>query len=343
MDRVLSIALGVVIAHEKIDHPWQEYAWRPVSVFLGAPEIEDWRELRRDATATHYHAATLAAGAASPRRPSAMRPISTAGAPLVYVVLREGGDSGKPIDVAVVTASPYDAEVYGYDGSEIVGTVAMPEPLIELLRGVRGRASRRGAVRQAPAPEAPPGRGAQVRPGADRRAAPAQGPAGSSAMNDEEPFLKRWSRRKTRPRRGRPMRPIPSLRWTADVRALDDRSRPEETPPASGDKPQEQARADRGRLRRRRFRGARLQFRLRAVHGAGGAREPSRTRRCRSCGPRDAVFTTPDPFQDYLGDYTDAAVAVPPGTLKTAYRIGKGFLTDEEVAEWEKLGQAGGD
>ena len=62
-----------------------------------------------------------------------MRPISTTGAPLVYVVLRQGGDSGKPIDVAVVTASPYDAEVYGYDGSEIVGTVAMPEPLVELL------------------------------------------------------------------------------------------------------------------------------------------------------------------------------------------------------------------
>src|SRR5262245_58979566 len=53
----------------------------------------------------------------------------------------------------------------------------------------------------------------------------------------------------------------------------------------------------------------------------------------------DAVFTTPDPFQDYLGDYTDAAVAVPAGTLKTAYRIGKGFLSDEELAEWEKLGK----
>ena len=53
----------------------------------------------------------------------------------------------------------------------------------------------------------------------------------------------------------------------------------------------------------------------------------------------DALYTTPDPFQDYLHDYTDAAVAVPPGTLKTAYRIGKGFLTDEEVAEWEKLGK----
>lgn len=132
MDRVLSISLGVVIAHEKIDHPWQEYAWRPVSVFLNAREIEGWRELRRDATATHYHAATL---------PLELHPKETigyvanldAGEPLVYVVLRQGGDSGKPIDVAVVTASPYDAEVYGYDSSEIVDTVAMPAPLIELL------------------------------------------------------------------------------------------------------------------------------------------------------------------------------------------------------------------
>ena len=174
MDRVLSIPLGVVIAHEKIDHPWQEYAWRPVSVFLNAPEIGDWRELRRDATATHYHAATL------PLELHAKETIGyvanlDAGEPLVYVVLREGGDSGKPIDVAVVTASPYDAEVYGYDSSEIVDTVAMPAAADRAARGVRGRAPRRGAVRQAPAPEASPGRGAQVRPGAHRGAAPAQG------------------------------------------------------------------------------------------------------------------------------------------------------------------------
>jgi hypothetical protein len=132
MDRVLSIALGVVIAHEKIDHPWQEYAWRPVSVFLGAPEIADWRELRRDATATHYHAATLPLEL-HPKEAMGYAANLDGGAPLVYVVLRQGGDSGKPIDVGVVTASPYDAEVYGYDSSEIVGTVAMPAPLIELL------------------------------------------------------------------------------------------------------------------------------------------------------------------------------------------------------------------
>jgi len=132
MERVLSVSLGVVIAREKIDHPWQEYAWRPVSVFLGAPEIGEWRELRRDATAVHYHAATLTLEL-HPKETIGYVANLDAGEPLVYVVLREGGDSGKPIDVAVVTASPYDAEVYGYDGSEIVGTVAMPAPLIELL------------------------------------------------------------------------------------------------------------------------------------------------------------------------------------------------------------------
>ena len=132
MDRVLSVSLGVVIAHEKIDHPWQEYAWRPVSVFLNAPEIGAWRELRRDQTSTHYHAATL---------PLELHPKETigyvanldAGKPLVYVVLREAGEGDRPVEVALVTASPYDAEAYGYTSEETVGTVAMPESLIELL------------------------------------------------------------------------------------------------------------------------------------------------------------------------------------------------------------------
>ena len=53
----------------------------------------------------------------------------------------------------------------------------------------------------------------------------------------------------------------------------------------------------------------------------------------------DAIFTQVDPFQDYAGDYTDAAVAVPGGLIKTAYKIGQGFLSDEEAAAWDKLGK----
>jgi uncharacterized protein DUF3305 len=132
MQRVLSIALGVVIARDKIDHPWQEYAWRPVSAFLNAPEVSEWRELRRDATSTHYHAATL---------PLELHAKDTLGyqanladdAPLVYVVLREGGEHGRPVHVALVTASPHEAEAYGHGNEEIVGSVAMPQPLVELV------------------------------------------------------------------------------------------------------------------------------------------------------------------------------------------------------------------
>ena len=34
---------------------------------------------------------------------------------------------------------------------------------------------------------------------------------------------------------------------------------------------------------------------------------------------------------DYGGDYTDAAV-VPSEPVQTAYRVGRGYLTDEEMA-----------
>jgi hypothetical protein len=132
MQRNLSIAVGVVIAHERIDHPWQEYAWRPASVFLNAPEVGAWRELRSDATSTYYHAATL---------PLELHAKDTSGyvanlnddAPLVYVVLREGGEHGQPVHVAIVTASPHEAEAYGQMSEEIVGAVGMPQPLVELL------------------------------------------------------------------------------------------------------------------------------------------------------------------------------------------------------------------
>jgi Protein of unknown function (DUF3305) len=132
MERVLSIPLGVVIARDSVVHAWQDHAWRPVSVFLNAPPADTWRELRRDAVSTHYHAATLPLEL-HPKETIGYQANLTAGHPLVYVVLREGGEGGQPVHVAVITASPYDAEIYGQNGDEIVGAVAMPQPLADLL------------------------------------------------------------------------------------------------------------------------------------------------------------------------------------------------------------------
>jgi len=154
-------------------------------------------------------------------------------------------------------------------------------------------------------------------------------------MNDEEPFLKRWSRRKIEAKDG-PDAADPKSAADADARALDDRSSPE-TPPAPADEPQEKRELTEADF-------ADVDFEALDYNSdysrftAPGVPEAIKNKALQKLWASDAVFTTPDPFQDYLHDYTDAAVAVPPGTLKTAYRIGKGFLTDEEVAEWEKLG-----
>ena len=68
----------------------------PSACSWARPSIGDWRELRRDATATHYHAATMALEL-HPKEAMGYAANLETGAPLVYVVLREGGDSGKPM------------------------------------------------------------------------------------------------------------------------------------------------------------------------------------------------------------------------------------------------------
>ena len=50
------------------------------------------------------------------------------------------------------------------------------------------------------------------------------------------------------------------------------------------------------------------------------------------------VLANMDGLDDYCEDYTDAAVCLPKGLMKTAYQYGRGFLNDDEVAAWEALG-----
>jgi hypothetical protein len=60
MERSVHIQLGVVVERRRSGSPWQEWSWRPASVFAGAPPLgSEWRELVRGDDWTHYHAATL--------------------------------------------------------------------------------------------------------------------------------------------------------------------------------------------------------------------------------------------------------------------------------------------
>lgn len=135
MNSSISVPLGVVVAREKIDHPWQDYIWRPVSVFLHPPEFSGWREMRRDDKIVYYHAATLPLELHR-KEVEAYKVNLETGEPAIYLIMREDPAASPewPVSVHTVTASPYDAQVYGESGMESIRQVPMPEPLIELLR-----------------------------------------------------------------------------------------------------------------------------------------------------------------------------------------------------------------
>lgn len=67
--------------------------------------------------------------------------------------------------------------------------------------------------------------------------------------------------------------------------------------------------------------------------------QEARNKALRKLWVSNPVLANMDGLDDYCEDYTDAAVCLPKGTMKTLYRYGRGFLDDDEVAEWEALGQ----
>ena len=141
MSLVLTIDIGVVVAREDVDHPWQDHIWRPVSVFLNAPKVSAWRELRRGEGFVHYHAATIEMELHRKETPGYRTNLQLE-QPSVYVVLRSGEledededeDRDWPVEVHMVSASPFDAEAYGDGGDEIIEAVPMPEQLIDLVQ-----------------------------------------------------------------------------------------------------------------------------------------------------------------------------------------------------------------
>jgi len=136
MSHAIFIPVGVVIARERISHPWQEYRWRPVSVFLDAPPVDEWRELRRTPDQVLYHAATLQLELHR-KETTAYRVNLANGEPSVYVVTREDPESSsnRPVDVHLVTASPFEAQSHGTLGYDAVEAVTMPERLVAIVEG----------------------------------------------------------------------------------------------------------------------------------------------------------------------------------------------------------------
>lgn len=134
-ERSATMRVGVVLERRRIDHPWQKWRWRAVSVIAHAPPIRQPRLLLSDGTADMalWHTVTLPLLVHRTDTEAYKYNLSTA-QPQVYVVLRPGNDEAFPLWPALVTVSPSEAQAYSETSEDRVEPVPMPEPIIAWLK-----------------------------------------------------------------------------------------------------------------------------------------------------------------------------------------------------------------
>ncbi|AHD08442.1 hypothetical protein PhaeoP75_00654 [Phaeobacter gallaeciensis] len=124
--------LGVVVRRQPGVTRWARWSWRVTSVLPGAAPA-DWQLLREVDEICEFHAATLPLELHRSEAEAYLHGL-TAEPPCIYVVLREGTSEERPLDVLLVTASPYEAQDYADNGEDLVEKVPMPDGLVAWIR-----------------------------------------------------------------------------------------------------------------------------------------------------------------------------------------------------------------
>ena len=127
----ISIPLGVVLRRTPGVTRWAGHVWKAIAVLPGAADAS-WKELQRDGETIEYQAATLPLDLYRTDTEAYLHGLS-AKVPAIYVVMRDS-DTDAPLDIVLVTASPYEAQDYADTGEELVEKVPMPDGLIAWIR-----------------------------------------------------------------------------------------------------------------------------------------------------------------------------------------------------------------
>lgn len=122
-----SMPVGVVLRRSPGVTRWADWAWKVSALLPGAAPAE-WRELRRAGEVIEYHAATRMLQLFAAETEAYLHGL-TARVPGLFTVLRRGAGP-RPLEVLLVTASPYEAQDYADNGEDIVEKVPMPPGLI---------------------------------------------------------------------------------------------------------------------------------------------------------------------------------------------------------------------
>ncbi|MEL6102473.1 MAG: DUF3305 domain-containing protein [Pseudomonadota bacterium] len=127
----LSMPIGVVVRKSPGATRWAKWCWKAVAILPGAPD-RHWHLLRQDGEVSEFHAATAPLDLYRTDTEAYLTGIS-ARVPTLGIVMREGAGID-PLDVVLVTASPYETQDYLDSGEDIVELVPMTEGLIALIR-----------------------------------------------------------------------------------------------------------------------------------------------------------------------------------------------------------------
>ena len=124
-----TMPIGVVVRRTPGVTRWARYAWRVSAVLPGAGEA-DWKVLRTEGDVVEFHAATVPLTLYVSDAEAYAHELS-AREPSVYAILRPVSDRPEvPWTVALVTASPYEAQDYCDSAEELVEKVPMTPGLL---------------------------------------------------------------------------------------------------------------------------------------------------------------------------------------------------------------------
>ena len=116
------LTVGVVVARRKLQGPWASHAWLPHAVLPAAPDLAAGTPLGADGDEERFYAGpgtvTLNSSETAHYRDNL-----ASRRPSVWVVLRPVGEE---VEVAAVTADPYEGEALADSMGEIVEAVPMP-------------------------------------------------------------------------------------------------------------------------------------------------------------------------------------------------------------------------
>ncbi|WP_312019935.1 DUF3305 domain-containing protein [Yoonia sp.] len=123
-----TIPLGIVVQRSPGVTRWAKHAWKATDALPGAGPA-DWKVLRIEGDVTEFHAATLPLTLYVSDAEAYAHELQSR-TPSVYVILRAAeAVKDMPWAVALVTASPYEAQDYCDSSEELVEKIPMSEGL----------------------------------------------------------------------------------------------------------------------------------------------------------------------------------------------------------------------